>query len=92
MGNSDHWAISFDLEFRSSVSNVKFSRLVYLKNWTDWTAVNCDLDGIQWSGIYHSDNPIEMLNDTLVSIIRCRVPTKVIWSRMEDKAWFDDEC
>ena len=66
--------------------------MVYLKNRTDWTAVNRDLAGVQWSGIYRSDNPIEMLNDTLVSIIRRRVPTKVIKSRMKDKAWFDDEC
>ena len=84
--------ISFDSELRSSVTNVQFSRLVYLKNQTDWTAVNRDLAGIQWSGIYRSDNPIDMLNDTLVSIIRCRVPTKVIKRRMKDKAWFDEEC
>ena len=75
LGNSDHCVISFDLELRSSVPNVQFSRLVYLKNRTDWTAVNHDLAGIQWSGIYRSDNPIDKLNDTFVSIIRRRIPT-----------------
>ena len=44
LGSSDHWAISFNVELRSSVPNVQFSRLVYFKN---WTAVNRDLDGIQ---------------------------------------------
>ncbi|MEL6899152.1 MAG: hypothetical protein AAFP90_23870, partial [Planctomycetota bacterium] len=92
LGNSDHSVISFDLMLRSSVPNVQFSQLVYLKYRTDWTAVNRDLDGIQWSGIYRSDNPIEALNDTLVSIIGRRVPTKVIKSRMKDKVWFDDRC
>ena len=92
LGNSDHSVISFDLMLRSSVPNVQFSQLVYLKHRTDWTAVNHDLAGIQWSGIYRSDNPIEALNDTLVSIIGRRVPTKVIKRRMKDKVWFDDRC
>ena len=84
LGNSDHRAISFDPELWSSVPIVQFSRLIYLKNRVDWTAVNRYLDGIQKSGRYRSDNPIEMLNDAHISTIRRRVPTKVIKSRMKN--------
>ena len=92
LGSSDHCVISFDLKLRSPIPDISFSRKVYIKSRTDWSGVLQDLDEVRWSGIYCSPNHVEALNATLLSIINRRVLTKIIKSRLKDKAWFNEEC
>ena len=47
---------------------------------------------VRWSDVYNDPDPVVSLNDKLTSIIRRRVPTKIIKHRIKDKPWFNDDC
>ena len=52
----------------------------------------CGLILATWRNIWHSDNPVEVLNEHLFLLVGRYVPTKVIRVRNKDKPWFDDQC
>ena len=92
LGTADHSVISFTLKLSFSIPNVQFTRKVLLKSRIDWDRVTSDIRSIVWSDIYNSPDPIVQLNNILVTIINRRVPTKIIKSRLKDKAWFNSDC
>ena len=92
LGSSDHSVVSFKLTVDFELPNMMFSRKVYLKSRADWPGIIRDINNIKWSDIYNSNTRIGALNSSLLNIINCRIPTKVIKSRLKDKVWFNDDC
>ena len=50
------------------------------------------MQDLPWHNILSADNPVEVLNEHLLLLVGCFVPTKVIRVRNMDKPWFDDHC
>ena len=82
--------VKFCLKF--TVPDITISRQVYLKSRFNWDNVCMDVDSIHWSTIFNSNDPVSALNTCLIEILRRRVPSKIIKSRLKDKAWFDNDC
>ena len=45
-----------------------------------------------WRNIRSAENPVEVLNEHLLLLVGCFVPTKTICVRNKYKPWFDDQC
>ena len=50
------------------------------------------MQDLPWHNIWFADNPVEVLNEHLLLLLRSFVPTKVIRAGNKDKPWFDDQC
>ena len=92
VGTSDHCAIACNVKLQINVPDITFSRKVYIKSHINWDNVRLDFMNIKWSEIFHSRCPVSSLNTCLTNIISRRVPSKIIRTRMKDKAWFNDDC
>lgn len=92
IGTSDHNAISCKICLDFIVPDITISRQVYLKSRVNWDNVCMDVDRIQWNTIFRSNDPILALHNCLLDILRRRVPSKIIKSRIRDKAWFNEDC
>lgn len=92
LGTSDHNSISSKIQILARTPDVLVSRMVYLKSQINWDNVSCDISNIPWKHIYRDNDPASLLNNHLSEIIKRRVPTKLIRSRIKDKAWFNDNC
>lgn len=92
VGTSDHNAISCQINLQFTVPDITISRKVYLKSQVNWDNVCDDVTNIQWNHIIRSEDPVSSLNNSLLDILQRRVPSKLIKSRMKDKAWFNDNC
>ena len=47
---------------------------------------------INWSATYNSLNPVSELNKVITFLIDSLVPSKVIKRKVNDKAWFNEDC
>ncbi|KAK3894304.1 hypothetical protein Pcinc_001927 [Petrolisthes cinctipes] len=92
VGTSDHNSISCKINLEFTVPDITITRKVYLKSRVNWDNVCDDVTNIQWNHILRSDDPVSSLNNSLLEILNRRVPSKLIKSRIKDKAWFDDDC
>ena len=61
-----------------AVPNLCASRKVFLKHQVNWNTVCGAIRELPWRNIWHSDNPIEVLNEHLSLLVGHYVPTKVI--------------
>ena len=64
----------------------------FLKHQVNWNTVCGAIRELPWHNIWHSGNPVEVLNEHLSVQVGRYVPTKVIHERNNDKPWFDDQC
>ena len=48
------------------------------------------MQDLPWRNIWSADNPVDVLNEHLLLLVGCFVPTKIIRVRNKDKPWFDD--
>ena len=62
------------------------SRKVFLKHQVNWNTVCGAIRELPWHNIWHSDNPVDVLNEHLSLLVGRYVPTKVI--RVRNKACF----
>lgn len=92
IGTSDHNAISCEINLQFSVPDITISRHVYLKSNVNWDSVCEDVANIHWNTIFNSNEPVDVLNNSLLGILHRRVPSKIIKSRIKDKAWFNNDC
>ena len=75
-----------------AVPSLCVSRKVFLKHQVNWNTVCGAIWELPWRNIWHSDKPVEVLNEHLSLLVGRYVPTKVIRMRNKDKPWFDDQC
>ena len=92
IGTSDHNAIHCKICLEFTIPDITISRQVYLKSRVNWDNVCMDVDRIHWNTIFKSNDPVLALNTCLLEILHRRVPSKIIKSRIKDKAWFDNDC
>ena len=92
IGNSDHSSLSTVISMAQAVPNLCVSRTVFRKHQVNWNTVYGAIRELPCRNIWHSDNPVEVLNQHLFLLVGCYVPTKVILVRNKDKPWFDDQC
>ena len=64
---------------------------MYLKLCVDWPHFGNILYQIL-SVVYNHPNPVSVLNKLITSLIDRPVPSNVIRQRMNDKAWFNEDC
>ena len=50
------------------------------------------MQDLPWRNIWSDDNPVEVLNEHLLLLVGCFVPTKIIRVCNKVKPWFDDQC
>ena len=50
------------------------------------------MQDLRWSNIWSADNPVKVLNEHLLLLVGCFVPTKVIRVCNKSKRWFDNQC
>ena len=72
--------------------NLCVSRKVFLKHQVNWNTVCGAVQDLPWRNIWSTDNPVDVLNEHLLLLVRRFVPTKIIRVRNKDKPWFDDQC
>ena len=92
IGNSDHSSLSAVISKAQAVPNLCVSRKVFLKNQVNWNTVCGVMQDLPSLNIWYVDNPVEVLNEHLLLLVGCFVPTKIIRVRNKDKHWFDDQC
>ena len=92
LGNSDHSSILFSVKMGFKIPNITFSWKVYLKSRVDWPCVGEDLCNFNCSAVYNSPNPVSELNKVITSLINRRIPSKIIKQKVNDKAWFNEDC
>ena len=92
IGTSDHNAISCKIALEFVTPDITIARQVYLKSRVNWDNVCMEVDSIQWNTIFSSNDPVLALNTSLLDILHRRVPSKIIKSRIRDKAWFNEDC
>ena len=89
IGNSDHSSLLAVISMVQAVPNLCVSRKVFLKHQVNWNSLWCNAGSTlaYWS----ADNPVEVLNEHLLLLVGCFVPTKIIRVCNMDKPWFDDQ-
>ena len=92
IGTSDHNSISCKICLDTTVPDITISRRVYLKSHVNWDNVCHEIERLQWNVIFRASDPVSALNAGLLDILHRRVPSKIIKSRLRDKAWFNDDC
>ena len=92
IGNSDHSSLSAVISMAQAVPNLCVSRKVFPKNPVNWYTVCGVMQYLPCRNIWSVDNPVEVLNDHLLLLVGCCVPTKIIRMRNKDKPWFNDQC
>lgn len=92
LGTSDHNAISCIINLDFAVPDITISYHVYLKSQVNWDNVCDEVSNINWNPIFKSDDPVQALNTSLLDILHRRVPSRIIRSRIKDKAWFNNDC
>ena len=75
-----------------TIPNLCVSRKVFLKHQVNWNTVCGAMQDLPWRNFWSADNPVEVLNEHLLLLVRSFVPTKIIHVRNKDKPWFDDQC
>ena len=68
-----------------AVPNLCVSRKVFLKHQVNWNTVCGAIRKLPWRNIWHSDNPVVVLNEHLSLLVGRYVPTMVIRVRNKDK-------
>ena len=91
-GNSDHSSLSATISMAKAVPNLCVSMKVFIKHQINWNTVCNAMQDLPWRNILSADNPVEVLNEHLLLLVKRFVPTKVIRVRNEDKPWFYDQC
>ena len=51
-----------------------------------------DLSLLNWPQIYREEEPVVFLTDSLSNIIDRRTPSRTLYYRIKDKAWFNEDC
>jgi hypothetical protein len=92
VGRSDHSTLSVRVSSASSVPNLCESRSVFMKRQVNWDTVGDAVRELPWHTIWKTNQPVEVLNQHLSSLIERFIPTKVIRLRNKDKPWFNDDC
>ena len=88
IGNSDHSSLSAVISMAQSVPNLCVSRKLFLKHQVNWNTVCGAMQDLPWRNIWSADNPVEILNEHLLLLVRRFLPTKIIHVRNKDKACF----
>ena len=83
IGNSDHSSLSAVISKAQAISNLCVSRKVFLKHQVHWSKICVVQYGI-CPGVTSDDNPVEVLNELLMLLVRRFIPTKVIHVRNKD--------
>ena len=92
IGTSDHATVCLTIKTEQAVPVMSYSRKIYLKSRADWNGILGDLNSIAWPELYKQAEPVIRLNEELVTIIERRVPSRLIYFRNSDKAWFTADC
>ena len=90
-GNSDHSSLSAVISMAQAVPNMCVNRKVFLKHQVNWNTVCGAMQDLPWRNIWSADNPVEVLNYHLLTLVGHFVPTKIIRVRNKDKPWLDDQ-
>ena len=75
-----------------AVPDISFSHKIYLKSQADWDGILSDLRELDWPDIYRQVDFVASMNDGFERIIVRRIPSRVIKFRINDKAWFNEDC
>ena len=92
VGTSDHSYVSAIIKTEHAVPDISFSRKIYLKSQADWVGILSDLRELDWPDIYRQVDFVASMNDGFERIIVRRIPSRVIKFRINDKAWFNEDC
>ena len=92
VGTSDHAKLSLVIKIEQDVPDVSYSRKVYLKSRSDMIGIGNDLSLLNWPQIYREEEPVVFLTDSLSNIIDRRTPSRTLYYRIKDKAWFNEDC
>ena len=92
VGTSDHSYVSAVIKTEHAVPDISFSRKIYLKLQADWVGILSDLRELDWPDIYRQVDFVAPMNDGFERIIVRRIPSRVIKFRINDKAWFNEDC
>ena len=92
VGTSDHSYVSAIIKTEHAVPDISFSRKIYLKSQADWDGILSDLRELYWPDIYRQVDFVASMNDGFERIIVRRIPSRVIKFRINDKAWFNEDC
>ena len=74
-----------------AVPNLCVSWKVFLKHQVNWNTVCGAMQDLPWRNISPANNPVEVLNEHLLLLVRHFVPTMIIRVRNKDKPWFDGQ-
>ena len=88
IGNSDHSSLSAVISMTQAFSNLCVSREIFLKHQVNLNTVCCAMQYLPWRNIWCVDNPVEVLNEHLLLLVGCFVPTKVIRVRNKTSLGF----
>ena len=78
--------------FGFTSSNITISRKIYLRSQADCDGILSDLRELDWPDIYRQVDFVASINDGFERIIVRRIPSRVIKFRINDKAWFNEDC
>ena len=92
IGDSDHFSLSAVISMAQAVQILCVSIKVFLKHQVNWNMVCGAMQDLPWRNICSADNPVKVLNDHLLLLVGCFVPTKIIRVRNKNKPSFDDQC
>ena len=92
VGNSNHSSLSAVISMAWAVPNLCVSWKVFLNHQVNWNTVCGAMQDLPCRNIWSADNPVEVLNEHLLLLVGCFVPTKIICVCNMDKPWFDDQC
>ena len=76
IGNSDHSSLLAVISMAQAVPNLCASRKIFLKHQVNWNTVCGAMQDLPWRNIWSADNPVEVLNEHLLLLVGCFVPTK----------------
>ena len=70
IGNLDHSSLSAVISKARAVPSLCVSRKVLLKHQVTWNTVCGAMQDLPWRNIWSADNPVEVLNEHLLLLIR----------------------
>ena len=86
VGTSLHCFVSAAIKTEHTVSDISFSRKIYLESQADWDLIVSDLHEFGWADIHRQVDFVASMNDAFERNIRRSIPSQVTKFRIKDKA------
>ena len=85
VGRSDHSSLLLSLNVDQPVMDFTVVKEVYVKTGIIWANVAADVESLLWGDVFGHDQPVDRMNEYLLTILRRHVRVKILRLRYKDR-------